>query len=167
VSKEPTTQNSPSTPLKKVKTTGRYKIGLYGGISCGIFALILQLFISIPSDIEQYTQKQQITQETEREKTQLQAETAIKTETAKQQKLQAESYAQNEINPVKSFAIWGYIDNPKKKPPIDLRAFPNNRQKVYIFDASNRCIGFVQNRKLYWKHTKNNQKICQGINNND
>jgi hypothetical protein len=117
VSKETTTQNSPTQPHKKVKTTGRYKIGLYGGISCGIFALTLQLFISIPSDIEQYTQKQQITQETEREKTQLQAETAIHTETAKQQKLQADSYTLARNQPRQKLRHLGLHRQPQKPTP--------------------------------------------------
>jgi hypothetical protein len=170
VSKVPLAQNqahsSPSQPLKKVKTTGRYKIGLYGGIGCGILALFLQLCTRLPSDVMQYAQKQQIEQQTVLEKTQLQAETAIKTETAKQQKKQADSFSENEINPVQTFAIWGYIDNPKRKPKIDFRAFPKNHQKVYIFDASNRCIGFVQQGKFYWKHAKSSKNICKGINNN-
>ena len=160
--KVPLANNSPSQPLRKVKTTGRYKVGLYGGIGCGILALFLQLCVSVPSDVVQYAQKQ----ETELEKTRLQAETAIKTEEAKQQRKQADSYAENEVNPVETFSLWGYIDNPKKRPRIDFRAFPKNRQKVYIFDASNRCIGFVQQGKFYWKHAKSSRNVCKGINNN-
>lgn len=114
----------------------------------------------------QYAQKQEILQETELEKTKLQAETAIKTEEAKQQKKQAESFSENEVNPVEAFSLWGYIDNPRKRPVIDFRAFPKNSQRVYIFDASNRCIGFVQQGKFYWKHAKSSRHICKGINNN-
>jgi hypothetical protein len=159
-------QNSPSQPLKIVKTTGRYKVGLYGGIGCGTLALLLQFCVSVPSDVTQYAQKQEILQETELEKTQLQAETAIKTETAKQQRLQADSYSAQEVNPVSTFSLWGYIDNPKKRPQIDFRAFPKNSQRVYIFDASNRCIGFVEQGKFYWKHAKSSRHICKGIYNN-
>jgi hypothetical protein len=159
-------QNSPSQPLKKVKSTGRYKVGLYGGIGCGILALFLQFCVSVPSDVVLYAQKQEITQSTELEKIQLQAETAIKIEEAKQQRKQADSFSAHEVNPVETFSLWGYIDNPKKRPKIDFRAFPKNSQKVYIFDASNRCIGFVQKGKFYWKHAKSSRHICQGINNN-
>lgn len=166
MSQVPFPQNSPSQPLKKVKTTGRYKVGLYGGIGCGVLALFLQLCVSVPSGVVQYAQKQEIAQETELEKIKLQAETAIKTEEAKQQKKQADSFSKNEVNPVDTFSIWGYIDNPKKKPRIDFRAFPKNRQKVYIFDAANRCIGFVQKGKFYWKHVKSTRNVCKGINNN-
>jgi hypothetical protein len=166
VSKAHKAQNSPSQPLKKVKTSGRYKVGLYGGIGCGILALFLQLCVSVPSDVVQYAQKQEITQEIELEKAKLQAETAIKTETAKQQKKQAESFSENEVNPVEAFSLWGYIDNPTHRPVIDFRAFPKNGQKVYIFDAANRCIGFVQRGKFYWKHAKSSRHICKGINNN-
>lgn len=165
MSKAHKAQNSSSQPLKKVKTTGRYKIGLYGGIGCGFLALFLQLY-TVPSDVVQYAQKQEITQEIELEKAKLQAETAIKTETAKQQRKQADSFSENEVNPVYSFSLWGYIDNPKKRPTIDFRAFPKNSQRVYIFDASNRCIGFVEQGKFYWKHAKSSRHICQGINNN-
>lgn len=157
--------SSPTQPLKKVKTTGRYKIGLYGGIGCGILALFLQLSTNLPS-VVQYRQKQEIALQIELEKAQLQAETDIKTESAKQQKKQADSYSENEVNPVKTFSIWGYIDNPKKRPKIDFRAFPKSRQRVYIFDAANRCIGFVQKRKFYWKHAKSSRNVCKGINNN-
>jgi hypothetical protein len=156
-------QNSPSQPLKIVKTTGRYKVGLYGGIGCGILTFLLQFCVSVPSDVIQYAQKQQILQETELEKVKLEAETALKTETAKQQRKQADSFSENEVNPVQAFSLWGYIDNPKKRPPIDFRAFPKNRQRVYIFDASNRCIGFVEQRKFYWKHARSSRHICKGI----
>jgi hypothetical protein len=156
-------QNSPSQPLKIVKTTGRYKVGLYGGIGCGALALFLQLCVSVPPDVIEYAQRQEILQETELEKTKLQAETALKTETAKQQRKQAESFSENEVNPVVTFSLWGYIDNPKKRPQIDFRAFPKNRQRVYIFDAANRCIGFVQKGKFYWKHAKSSRHICKGI----
>jgi hypothetical protein len=166
VSKVHKAQNSPSQPLKKVKTTGRYKIGLYGGIGCGILALFLQLCVNVPSDVVQYAQKQEISQETELEKTKLQAETAIKTEVAKQQRKQADSFSLNEVNPVSTFSLWGYIDNPQKKPRIDFRAFPKNSQRVYIFDSANRCIGFVQQGKFYWKHAKSSRNVCKGINNN-
>lgn len=159
-------KNSPSKPLKKVKTTGRYKVGLYGGIGCGFLALLLQLCVRVPSDVVEYAQKQEIAQETELEKTKLQAETAIKTEVAKQQRKQADSFSENEVNPVETFSVWGYIDNPKKKPRIDFRAFPKNSQRVYIFDAANRCIGFVQKGKFYWKHAKSSRHICRGITNN-
>lgn len=166
MSKAHKAQNSPSKPLKKVKTTGRYKVGLYGGIGCGILALFLQFCVNVPSDVVQYAQKQEILQETELEKTQLQAETAIKTETAKQQRKQADSFSENEVNPVSTFSLWGYIDNPRKRPTIDFRAFPKNSQRVYIFDASNRCVGFVEQGKFYWKHAKSSRHICKGINSN-
>jgi hypothetical protein len=158
-------KSSPTQPLKKVKTTGRYKIGLYGGIGCGILALFLQLSTNIPS-VVQYRQKQEIALQIELEKAELQAETALKTESAKQQKKQADSFSENEVNPVHTFSIWGYIDNPKKKPKIDFRAFPKSQQRVYIFDAANRCIGLVHKGKFYWKHAKSSKNVCKGINNN-
>lgn len=152
--------NSPLKTPKKVKITGRYRIGLYGGIGCGILAAVIQLTTNLPAVI-QFKAKQEIAQQTEIEKLQMQAETDIKTEEAKQQKRQATSFSENEVNPVKTFSLWGYVDNPRKKPRIDFRAFPKSSQKVYIFDASNRCIGYVQSKKFYWKY--HYKGICKGI----
>ncbi len=95
------------------------------------------------------------------EKEQLKAQTDIEKEELKQQRQRADVAADNEVEPTRPhLLIMGYVDNPKKFPKVDNRAFTNARKIYLVTDANGKCIGIGQNKKFRWKHAPNNQDVC-------
>jgi hypothetical protein len=143
-----------------MKISGRYSPGLYAGVT-GFLLLIGINAFSIPNSLKLSQEKDAYRSEAELEKARLNAQTEIDTERAKLQRQVADTYAENEVKSVETFSIWGYVDNPKQRPKVDFRAFPDPNQKVYIYDAANKCIGMVAQGRFYWKHAKSSQYICE------
>jgi hypothetical protein len=145
-----------------MKLSGRYSFGLGAGVS-GFLLLILINAFSIPDSLKQASEKDAYRTQAALEKARLQAQIGIDQEKAKLTKQRADTYAENEVQPFKSFSIWGYVDNPSKQPVIDFRAFPDPSQRVYIFDSANKCIGYVEQGGFYWKHQPGSENICTEI----
>ncbi len=143
-----------------MKISGCYSPGLYAGVT-GFLLLIGINAFSIPNSLKLSQEKDAYRSEAELEKARLNAQTEIDTERAKLQRQVADTYAENEVKSVETFSIWGYVDNPKQRPKVDFRAFPDPNQKVYIYDAANKCIGMVAQGRFYWKHAKSSQHICE------
>jgi hypothetical protein len=143
-----------------MKISGRYSPGLYAGVTGFLLLMVINAF-SCSTNLELSREKDAYRSKVELEKARLNAQSEIDTERAKLQRRVADTYAENEVKPVENFSIWGYLDNPKQRPQIDLRAFSDPNQKVYIYDAANKCIGMVNQGRFYWKHAKSSQHICE------
>ncbi len=147
-----------------MKLEGRYSPGLYAGVT-GILALVLVNAFTIPSSLKQAQERDSYRNQTELEKARLSAQSELEQERAKLTKRTADTYAENEVKPVSTFSIWGYVDNPSQPPMIDFRAFPDPTQQVFIYDSANKCVGVVQNNQFFWRHALKHENICnQGQN---
>jgi hypothetical protein len=142
-----------------MRISGRYTPGLYAGVT-GFLVLVGINAFTIPSSLRQADNKQAYQNLADLEKARLNAETDLEKEKARLQKRQSDAYSENQVLQVRKFAIWGYVDNEKKPPRIDFRAFPDPRQQVFIYDGSNKCIGYVAHKKFYWRHSQGNEDIC-------
>jgi hypothetical protein len=143
-----------------MKISGRYRGGLYAGVAaCGF--LVFLCATNIPADLLQAAKKDELTRAIELEKETLKAQTDIEKEELKQQRQRADVAADNEVEPTRPhLLIMGYIDNPKKFPKVDKRAFTDARQVYVVTDATGKCIGIGQNKKFRWKHSPHNQNVC-------
>ena len=143
-----------------MKISGRYRGGLYAGVAaCGFLVLIGATHI--PADLLQAAQKDSLQRAASLEKEQLKAQTDIEKEELKQQRQRADVAADNEVEPTRPhLLIMGYVDNPKKFPKVDNRAFTDARKNYLVTDANGKCIGIGQNKKFRWKHSPNNQDVC-------
>jgi hypothetical protein len=143
-----------------MKISGRYRGGLYAGVAASGF-LVLIGATNIPADLLQAAQKDELTRAAELEKEEVKAQTDIEKEELKQQRQRADVAADNEVEPTRPhLLIMGYVDNPKKFPKVDKRAFTDARQVYVVTDANGKCIGIGQNKKFRWKHSPNNQDVC-------
>jgi hypothetical protein len=111
-------------------------MGLYLN-SLGLIALAGIFLIETPKWLDSYEKSQIHLLRAKEEQSRLRAEADIDQETA----------------------------NSHYPPTIDFRAFPDPNQKVWIFDGSNSCLGYVKDRQFYWKHRQNNSSVCEELKN--
>jgi hypothetical protein len=137
----------------------KYRMGLYLN-SLGLIALAGIFLIETPKWLDSYEKSQIHLLRAKEEQSRLRAEADIDQETAKLSRQRSDTYKDNQ-----SFSIWGYTDNSHYPPTIDFRAFPDPNQKVWIFDGSNSCLGYVKDRQFYWKHRQNNSSVCEELKN--
>jgi hypothetical protein len=144
-----------------MKISGRYRGGLYAGVAaCGFLVLIGS--INIPASLWQSAQKDEWSRRVELEKEQLKAQSDIEKEQLKLQRQRADIASENEVEPTRPhLLIMGYVDNPKKFPRIDERAFTNANQIYLVTDTNGKCIGIGQNQKFRWRHAPTNENVCR------
>jgi hypothetical protein len=144
-----------------LKLSGRYRGGLYAGVAaCGVLVFIAS--INVPAAMQTVAQKEELLTLVELEKQQLKAQTDIEKEQLKLQRQRADIASDNEVEPTRPhLLIMGYVDNPKKFPRVDNRAFTNAKQIYLVTDAYGQCIGIGQNKKFRWRHAKNNENVCR------
>ncbi len=144
-----------------MKISGRYRGGLYAGVAaCGVLVFIAS--INVPAALHTAAQKEELLASAELEKEQLKAQTDIEKEQLKLQRQRADIALDNEVEPTRPhLLIMGYIDNPKKFPRVDKRAFTNAQLLYLVTDANGKCIGIGQNKKFRWRHAPKNENVCR------
>jgi hypothetical protein len=144
--------------------TGRYRVGLYAGIF-GAIAMAIIHSLSTPQSMANAQRRDDYRASVALQKERIQAEGAIERERAQQTRLNADIYRENNVRQIETLSITGYTDNPDIPPELDPRLFADPSKKVFIFDGANACVGYWQQKNFYWRHTKGNESVCDGMKN--
>jgi len=128
-----------------MKISGRYSPGLYAGVT-GFLLLVGINAFSIPDSLQQAKQRDQISSETELEKTKAEAAKKV-----------ADAYSKNAIANINELIISDYTLS-NTPPHLDWRRTVDQSKKTLIYDKNRQCAGYALGGKFYF--TKYYEGVC-------
>jgi hypothetical protein len=120
-----------------MKITGRYSPGLYAGVT-GILALVAINAFTLPSSLQQASERDRLTAEAQLEQTK-----------AEQAKKVADAYAKNGIANFNQLIVNDYRLN-NKPPRIDWKHTVDPTKKTIVYDKNRLCVGYAENGKFFF-----------------
>jgi hypothetical protein len=114
----------------QMKISGRYSPGLYAGVT-GFLLLVGINAFSIPDSLQQAKQREQISAETELEKTKAEAAKKV-----------ADAYSKNAIANFDQLIISNYTLS-NTPPRLDWRRTVDQSKKTLIYDKNRQCVGYA------------------------
>ena len=128
-----------------MKMSGRYAPGLYAGVT-GVLALVAINAFNIPGNLQQASNRDRITADTQLEQT--------KAESAKKV---ADAYAKNGIANFDQLVVNDYTIG-RKPPRIDWHRTVDPSKKTIIYDKNRLCVGYALGGQFYF--TKYYEGAC-------
>lgn len=127
-----------------MKMSGKYAPGLYAGVT-GILALVAINAFTIPTSLQQASERSRIT-----------AEASLEQTKAEQAKKVADAYSKNAIANFDQLVVDGYVLS--NTPPGLNWKLIDPFKKTFIFDQHRQCAGYALQGKFYF--TKYYQGVC-------